>query len=126
MTGNNYGFRFKDWPAYKEAREFRKKCKKIINGFPKEEKYSLTNQVSRALDSIILNIAEGANKSSDKDTRLYINRALCSLDEVIAGFDCALDDKYIGHNTVDETLKNAENLAKQLNKFQNYLKSVRD
>lgn len=83
---NNYGFRFKNWDIYKDARKFRIGVNKLLKEYSKEEKYALVGQSKRALNSIILNIAESANRNTGKDMRLYINRAHCSLDEVIACF----------------------------------------
>lgn len=79
-NNDKYGFRFRDWDIYKEARTFRMEVNDLLKAFPKEEKYALVDQAKRALNSIVLNIAEGSNKTTDKDTRLYINRSLCSLD----------------------------------------------
>ncbi len=164
---DEYGFRFREWDIYNDARKFRKKINELLKKFPKEEKYALTDQTKRALSSIILNIAEGSNepdrtasgvvsgrvlvprgsappthftiprhssspqsgevfrrgwnKNSDKDTRVYINRAQGSLDEVVACLDGALDDNYI---TLDEhklSLEEAAKLAKQLKGFNSYL-----
>ena len=117
----DYGFRFREWNIYKDARLFRVEMEKIFRAFPKEEQYALVDQTKRALLSIILNIAESANKSTDKDMRLYINRAHCSLDEVVASFDCALDSGYINKERHEEILQKASNLAKQLNGFSGHL-----
>jgi four helix bundle protein len=70
---------------------------------------------------LILNIAEGANRKTDKDTSCFMNRALTSLDEVVAGLDCALDDGYIDNEKHEIYLEKAENIAKQLRGFSNYL-----
>ena len=58
-----------------------------------------------------------------KDTRLYINRAHCSLDEVTACLDCALDDKYISKEDHNLVLEKARSLAKRLRKFTEHLSS---
>lgn len=118
---DNFGFRFRDWKVYADARKFRKKVYEISNNFPKSENYGLTDQVKRAAVSIILNIAESSNKNTDRDKRVYINRAHCSLDEVVAAMDCALDEKYINDQVHHEILKNACDLAKQSNAFTKYL-----
>lgn len=123
---NKHGFRFREWSLYKDARLFRLEVKKIINKFPSEEKYSLTDQTNRALNSILLNIAEGSNKATDKDTKLYISRSLGSLDEVVSCMDCALDDNYITEETHDSVLVKADSLAKQFKGFINYLSKVKD
>lgn len=120
---DKYGFRFRDWRIYTEARLFRTKIYDISKKFPLDEKFALTDQIRRATNSVILNIAEGANKRSDKDTRLYINRAGCSLDEVVSCLDCALDSNYITTTNHDKILLEASIIAKQINSFASRLSS---
>ena len=43
-----------------------------------------------------------------------MNQALTSLEEVIAGFDLALDDQYITQNEMNDTMRLGEELGKQL------------
>ena len=117
----DYGFRFRNWNIYDDARKFKREIYLITDQFPKEERFGLTDQSKRAATSIVLNIAEGANKSTDKDMKLYINRAHCSLDEVVACMDCALDEKFIDIYIHGRTLELANNLAKRLNGFGKYL-----
>lgn len=121
-NGDQYGFRFRDWDIYNDSLTFRQVINDVVVSFPSDERYALVDQTKRALNSIVLNIAEGSNKNTDKDTRVYINRAHCSLDEVIACMDCALRDRYINKNTLEKILMNASVLAKKLNGFSNYLK----
>lgn len=123
ITNDNYGFRFREWDIYKDARVFRIAVIELLKNYPEEEKYVLIAQTERALNSIILNIAEGANKTTDKDTRLYINRAHTSLDEVVACLDCALDNGYITKQQHQETLEKAGSLARRLRGFANKLSS---
>lgn len=124
MTNDKiYGFRFKEWDIYNDARDFRIFVNNILKKFPSEEKYVLINQTKRALISIVLNIAEGANRTTDKDTNLFINRAHTSLDEVVACADCSFDDQYITKKEYEEILVKAESLAKRLRKFSSYLSS---
>ena len=121
MDNDKYGFRFREWNIYKEAREFRKDVNELLKTFPVEEKYALTDQTKRALNSMVLNIAESSNKGTDKDTRVYIIRSLCSLDEVVSCLDCALDDQYIKEEQHRGKLKKADVLAKKLKGFIVYL-----
>ena len=118
---DNFGFRFREWNIYKDARVFRFDINKILKTYPKEERYALIDQTKRALNSIVLNIAESANRSTDKDMKVYINRAHSSLDEVIACLDCALDDKYITKERHKEVLQRASSLAKRLRAFTHHL-----
>jgi len=123
MTNDKYGFRFREWDIYKDAREFRAEVNKVLKTYPKEEKYTLVDQTKRALNSIILAIAESANRNTDKDMKVYINRAHCSLDEVIACLDCALDDEYITREMHNEILQKVSSLAKRLRGFTRQLSS---
>src|SRR3989338_5638021 len=116
-------FRFRDWDIYRDARVFRVKLNKITKLFPPEEKFALGDQSRRALNSIILNIAESANKSTDKDRRLYINRAHCSPDETVACGDCALDSGYITESQHKKILRDADSFAKRLRGFTQHLSS---
>lgn len=125
MKDSNHGFRFRDWKVYKDGRIFRKNISVLLKRFPRDEQFALVDQTRRALNSILLNLAEGSNKSTDKDMRLYINRSHCSLDEVASCLDCALDDSYITHDEHEESLVQAEQLAKQLKAFTVFLSKVK-
>ncbi|MFH1321787.1 MAG: four helix bundle protein [Bacteroidota bacterium] len=126
MKKNNedeYGFRYRKWDIYEDAREFRKFVNDVLKHFPREEQYRLVDQIKRALNSIVLHISEGANRSTDKDSRAYINRAHTSLDEVVGGMDCSHDDGYINDTEHKEVLLKAKSLAKRLRRFSDYLLS---
>lgn len=111
-------FRFREFPVYKDAREFRKKWKQISKEkFPREENFGLRDQLWRALDSIILNIAEGADRYSDKDFSRFLNNAITSVNECVSCLDRALDDGYIDTKGYEIGVKEAEGLIKQLKAF---------
>lgn len=74
-------------------------------------------QLWRALDSIVLNIAEGTGRHSDKDFSNFLNIALGSVNEVVACLDCALDDEYVNQVEFQEYLEKLENVAHQLKAF---------
>jgi len=120
---DKYGFKFRDWDIYKDSRIFRTEVNKILQKYPKTEIYSLIDQTRRALNSILLNLAEGSNKNTDKDTRLYVTRSLGSLDEVVSCLDCALDENYIDSKIHDKLLTEASSIAQRLKKFSSYLSS---
>jgi len=67
----------------------------VKNYFPNYEFYLLGDQIIRAANSIILNIAEGADRSTDKDFANFLNKSHTSLNEVVSCLDMALIDKYI-------------------------------
>jgi four helix bundle protein len=115
-------FRFREFPVYKKAKDFRKLVKKLLINIPKNE-YSLRDQIDRAVNSICLNIAEGSNRISDKDKAHFLNQAITSLEEVIAAFDLALDDSYIAVTDLELLMNKGEEVGKQLIGFANSLKN---
>ena len=115
-------FRFRDFKVYKDAIEFRMRIKSLVKKhFPLAERYLLADQIIRATNSIVLAIAEGADRSTDKDFALFLNRAHTSLSEVIACLDIALREKYITESTHNNYLIDAENLANQITAFRSSL-----
>src|SRR3989344_1478832 len=122
MTDINKKFRFRKFPVYNDARKFVSEIKKLAREkFPKYELFRLTPQLCRAGDSIILNIAEGADRGTDKDFAHFLNNAHTSLNEVVACLDIALDNGYISIKGHDVYLDRAENLAEQLTAFRRKL-----
>lgn len=121
MPNDEYGFRFREWDIYKDARRFRAEINQFLKSFPAEGKYALVDQAKRALNSIVLNIAESTNRNTDKDMRVYINRAHGSLDEVVACLDCASDDAYITEIQYSEAFRKDSSLAKRLRAFTKHL-----
>lgn len=104
-------FRFRRFPVYKDTRSLRSEIKKLVKEkFPKNELYCLSSQLSRALDSILLNIAEGSERFSDKDFSRFLNNALTSVNEVVACLEAAFDDKYISKTEFDYYIKKSENI----------------
>ena len=117
-------FRFRNFQVYNDARKFSIDLKKLSNRkFPKTEQFVLKPQLWRALDSIILNIAEGSDRSTDKDFALFLNRSHTSLNEVVSCLDIALDNSYISEEEHACHLIGACNLADQLTAFRKKLLS---
>jgi four helix bundle protein len=110
-------FRFRQWPVYKAAKSFREKIRKLAKRLPENEKYLLRDQISRASDSICLNIAEGSNKLSDIEFSRYLNNSETSLEEVVCCLDLILEDGHISKDEFEGYLKEAEELGAQLIAF---------
>ena len=117
-------FRFKNWKVYNDARLIRLEIHKVL--FPKipsTERFNLLSQCQRAFDSVILNIAEGSYRKSDKDFAHFLNQSIASLYEFVAILDLLLDSGYINKQEHESFILKSENLAKQISAFSRVLKS---
>ena len=56
----------------------------LTKKFPKDERYVLTAQLKRAVDSVALNIAEGSTGQTNSEFRQFLGYALRSALEVVA------------------------------------------
>ncbi len=117
-------FRFLDFKVYQDAKEFYKIILKTAKSFPKIFDFELTSQLRRAALSIILNIAEGSAKESDKDFNRYIQSALGSVNEVVDCLELAYETQLITKQKFDELVLMNESIAKQLGGLSKKLKKV--
>jgi four helix bundle protein len=72
----------RDLDVWKEGIDLAISIYKVAEKFPKEEKYSLVDQVKRSAVSIPSNIAEGAARNSSKEFMQYLHIALGSAAEL--------------------------------------------
>ena len=116
-SGRRSLFRFRGWPVYQLAKSFRKRIRGLAKRLPESERYLLRDQISRAADSISLNIAEGSNKLSDIEFSKYLNNSEASLEETVCCLDLILDDGHITEGEFEGYVKEAEELGAQLIAF---------
>ena len=90
---------FTDLNAWKEGHKLVIIIYKQTKEFPKEELFSLTNQIQRASVSITSNIAEGFSRRSEKEKIQFYYIALGSLTEVQNQLLIARDIGYIKNET---------------------------
>jgi four helix bundle protein len=117
-------FRFKDFRVYQEAKEYCGFASDIIQKCINGRDRGLEDQLSRALNSIILNIAEGSADNSDKEFARFLGISIRSVYEVVAGFDLAALYGYIDNNMNQALEEKAYNLVKQLSAFRNKLRAI--
>lgn len=72
---------YKELKVWEKAHHFTLEVYGVTRTFPKEEIYSLTNQMRRAATSMPANIAEGCGKNSKPDFANFLNIALGSANE---------------------------------------------
>ena len=114
--------RYRKFKVYQYSKEFHKLVVKLTAKFPQDFDY-LVKQVRRSSLSIILNIAEGSAKNSDKDFNRYLLNSLGSVNETLAGFEVAKDFNLVSVQEFNEIEKQAINITNQLGGFSKKLKS---
>jgi len=112
-------FRFNEFRVYQLAKELHKEIFEFTKKFPRELEY-LVNQIRRASLSVVLNIAEGSGKNSDKDFNRYIHNALGSVYEVTACLDVAKDLTRLNYESL---MVRHYALRKQLGSFSKKLRA---
>ena len=115
-------FRFLNLRVYQDAKIFHRKVIYCTKVWPKEFEYS-KNQLKRAALSVVLNIAEGAGKSSDKDFNRYIQNSLGSINESAACIDIAFSEKLLREEIYKDILEIMINLKNSLGSLSKKLKS---
>jgi four helix bundle protein len=92
-------FKFEKLHIWQDAMEFGENIHHMSSKFPKDEIYNLTSQTRRAVDSIALNISEGAIGQSNPELKKFIGYSIRSLAEVVTCLHKAFKRNYI---SVDE------------------------
>jgi len=98
---------------------------KSTKQFPRQELYSLTNQVQRAAVSIPANIAEGCGKDSDAELKRYFSIAMGSASELEYLLLLARDLDYLQANVYQSMQNDLVETRKMLNAFIQKLKAGR-
>ncbi len=84
--------------------------------FPKEEMFALSNQLRRAVTSIVLNIAEGSGRTK-KEFAHFLNMARTSAYECSAIAEIARRRNYITEKEFEYFYTELEIIIKMLNKL---------
>jgi four helix bundle protein len=100
-------FRFEKLEIWQQARKFSVEVYKITSMFPSVEKFSIIDQIRRAVVSVALNIAERSDRKSDKEFKRFLRVAIGSLDEVITGLFISLDLRYLSQREFDKLYEDA-------------------
>ena len=115
-------FRFLKWEVYKDAKDLFGLILKIVKKLPREFRFELGSQLIRSAFSIILNIAEGSGKTSDRELNRFIDISLGSVNELLASTDVLKDNKFITDSEFNEILNKLTSISSQLGGFKKQIK----
>jgi len=108
--------KFQDLLAYKKSFALAMTIFELSKTFPKEETYSLTDQIRRSSRSVAVNIAEAYRK------RRYPNHFISKLtdsdaenSETQTWLEFALNCQYISQNLFDKLIQESDEVGKLIN-----------
>jgi len=113
--------RFEDIKAWQAARELVLAVYRVSGRGKFEKDFGLRDQIQRASVSVMANIAEGFERSSDREFHRFLYIAKGSAGEVRSHLFVALDLGYISDEEFSDLRAKSEEVAKSLSGFITYL-----
>jgi four helix bundle protein len=112
--------------AWKHAKDFAVKvCKEVLPLLPTEEKWSLSQQIRRSVQSVPANIAEGHGRFYYQETIRFCYVARGSLSETYTHITLARELGYISEKLFTDLRKQVEDLVRIINGYIAYLKRAK-
>ena len=112
---------FKELKIWQKGLQIAVNSFKLTSTFPKEEKFGISIQITKAAVSIPSNIAEGSSRSSEKDYNRFIEISLGSSFELETQLLIAAAVGYGDKELRNEILKDVDEEQKMLISFMNKL-----
>ena len=113
--------RFEEVDAWKKARVLVAEIYAATRSFQFDR--GLVNQIRRAGLSIMLNIAEGCARRTDKEFTQYLFVASGSIAELKSALYIALDQGYLDDQTFNQLFGRADEVSRMISGLIKYLRS---
>lgn len=113
--------RFEDLDVWRKTRVLVKEIYDVTAEGSFARDFTLRDQIRRAAISIMLNIAEGFARKSDKEFSHYLNQSHGSAAELQSGLYIALDQDYIQKGQFTSLYSLTGEVSKMLMAFSRYL-----
>jgi len=114
---------FRNLKIWQKGMELVKCIYELSEKLPKEEKFGMRSQITRAAVSIPSNIAEGSSRSSQKEFKRFLEVSLGSAYELETQLLSIQNLELIIDNQINEIINNLNEEQKMLNSFINKLKT---
>ncbi len=114
-------FKFESLQIWQKSFDLSDEIHNLALTFPKIEMFSLTSQIKRAADSVVLNICEGSTGASTAEFKRYLNISLRSAIEVVGCLMMARRRKYINDDQYFQLYESYDHLCRMITKFRNGL-----
>ena len=125
--GKNDDFKsFEDLEVWKHCHEVKKKFEKLIESFPQEEKYRLSDQIIRSSRSTTQNIAEGYGRFHYQENIQFCRVSRASLYELLDHLITCFDNGYINEKKYSSLRTDTITCIKLINGYIRYLNKQKD
>jgi four helix bundle protein len=108
-------FSYQELIVWQKAMDLVVEIYNVTKRLPKEEIYSLTNQMRRAVISIPSNIAEGQERNSPKEFIQFLSIAQGSRAELETQLQICLKIGYLTDTDISEAMLKLKEIGKMLN-----------
>lgn len=116
--------KYTDLEVYREAIKATVSVRNLLRSFPREERVTLGDQLLRAVNSVALNIAEGAGCDSRAEFGRFLTYSIRSAFECNACFDVALANRLIDELLSAQMHSQMDRLIAMLYGLQKYLRRI--
>lgn len=110
-------FKFENLIIWQKAMDLGEEVNDLTKAFPVEEKYNITSQIMRAVDSVALNIAEGSIGQSNAEQNKFIGYSIRSLAEVVTCLHKVFRRKYISETDFNDKYNKCYDLMNMMIAF---------
>jgi four helix bundle protein len=119
--GDNSFKTFEDLQCWRACREVRLFIIDIVRSYPKEEKFSIVDNMKRAARSTTQNIAEGFGRFHYRENMQFCRISRGSLFELIDDLITSKDEGFISQEKYQRGREKISNALALLNGYINYL-----
>jgi len=114
-------FKFEKLIIWQKSMEIGENIFLITIKFPSDEKFNLTSQIRRAVDSIALNISEGSILQSNAEFKKFLGYSIRSCVEVVTCLYKAKNRNYISEENFQKLYSDCYHLTNMMIGFRNQL-----
>lgn len=114
-------FKFESLNIWQKALDLSVQTDEFTKAFPKYEVFNLCNQIRKAADSVVLNIAEGCTGQSNPEFKRFLNYSIRSAIEVVSCLFIAKRKQYIAEDIFLKYYHEYEVLIKMITSFRDKL-----
>ncbi len=115
---------YKDLIVWQKGMDLAELVYQLTVKYPKDELYSLTNQMRRAVVSIVSNIAEGKGRESKQEYLHFLAIAQGSLTELETQILLSIRLRYLSEIDAETPLSLCDEIGRMLNTMRTKLKAA--